>query len=341
MLVSVLLARSGLTEDAAASDEEEAAMLDLAVNVAIVRPLKSNGQYWDGVHLGGAPKIAAKSLRRATELFVTKELVKAGLDASGAALAARTAIFVARAFNDAMTQPDPFGELIVDGRVVATLPLLHETLTPKWPAITARFVQVTPTSSIEIRLADADASGAHDAIGSCTFVGHDLLAHGGERISRVCTGDLTAAGVVVGRSPTPVPVATGEFRLALVRAGISPSKPDGRPWDPSGLGDPQINIEVDGVTFGCPKTQGQRASICEPSNLSFHLTPQTKVSIRVVDADAVFDDYIGTAVVTDLQGPAHVPITMRTTGALDWAELVLVPSGSDATESKHAAPSHR
>lgn len=307
--------------------EDAPTISELRVETAIVRPVKSDGSYWDGVHAADVPSVASKELQAAAQRYVSKEIVGAGLATSLAVPGAKAAIFAAKWFNNAITPPDPFGELVVDGHVVAALPVIQDSMTPSWPKNVARYLPITAGSVIEVNLSDADASGAHDPIGTCRFAIPKETAVASQRLmSRTCTGDLLAATVVLSRGQAPQPTQAGAYRIAVARAGVQSTKPDGLPWDPSGIGDPKIRIDVDGQSLLCPVNQGQHAGVCEPNSFTFQVSGKTSITFRVVDADAVFDDFIGTAAIGDLlTKEAGRPIVMTTTGGLTWAEVVIEP----------------
>jgi hypothetical protein len=311
-----------------AAGEDKATLAELYVETAVVRPIKGDGHFWDGVHAKDVPKLAGDRLQAEVTRLIAKELVRAGATASLAATGAALAVFAAKKLNDVSTPPDPFGEVVVDGRAIAPLPLVQDRLDPSWAAHGVHYVPVMAGSSVDINVFDSDLSGAHDPIGTCHFSIGEMSTGDPRRVrSERCSGDLLAAALVVKRGSTAMPVQPGAFRIVAARAGIQPSKVDGRPWDPGGLADPMIRIEVGGRAFLCPKNQGSRVAVCAPEALAFDLDEQTTIAMRIVDVDAVLDDVVGAAEIGGLTSKqAGAPLTMTTSGSIAWAEVVIEPA---------------
>ncbi len=329
--VGVAVLASVLHGDALA-DGSAAEIVHLRVERAVVRPLKGDGRYWDGLHESDLPKKANDKVQSEVARIVKKQLLRAGVKASLAAPAAALALYAAKRLYEWSSPPDPFGDLTVGGRVVAALPLAQDRLDPSWPSHGARYVRLLPGAAVELRLLDADLSGAHDPIGTCSFDVGDV-SEGSRRTitSKRCTGDLLAASVVAERAPAPAAVQPGRYRVAAIRAGVKATKPDGRQWDLAGFGDPQIQVNVGGQRFDCPVNHGQRAATCAPESLTFDLTDKTTIAVRVVEVDALLNDPVGTASVGDLVAKeSRAPITMTSTDSIAWAEVVIEPADSAA-----------
>ena len=101
------------------------------------------------------------------------------------------------------------------------------------------------------------------------------------------------------RAPAPVEMLlpTGRYWLSVRDVVIAPTKQSGSPWDQSGEADPYVGIRVEGsspnaLEFGC-RAQDTLFIACDLSQNPFDVTPSTKISIRALDEDALFNDTIG------------------------------------------------
>lgn len=309
-----------------AAAETVPAIVEIRVDAAIVRPVRSDGLQWDGIDADDVPAVVSKQVQTQVQHWVEHELVSLGAGATLAVPAARLALQVGKWFNKTIAPPDPIGEVMVDGHVVAVLPRLPNTFSPAWPTIAGQYVPITGGSTITVKLWDVDGSGMHDSIGSCDVVIASAPATAQRLISRSCTGDLLAVSVVLSLGAEPRPMVAGAYRIAMAKVGIQPQTPAGVPWDVTGEPDPRIQIVIGGQTIDCPVTQGQHASICQPSPSPVAITATTTISFRVTEVDALVDDLVGGATVTDLlTANSGRPITMTVSDSVAWAELVLEP----------------
>jgi hypothetical protein len=101
------------------------------------------------------------------------------------------------------------------------------------------------------------------------------------------------------RAPTPedMSLPTGRYWLSVRDVVIAPTKQSGSPWDQSGEADPYLGIRVEGSSpiafeFAC-RAHDTLVIACDLSQNPFDVTPSTKISIRALDEDALFNDTIG------------------------------------------------
>ncbi len=298
-------------------------IVHIAVESTMIRPLDGQGKNWDGPR-GGEPGVASKLVQSQGKRLVEKYMLEAGMGSTLAPLAAKFALEALDVIDKTFAPPDPFGEIVADGRVVGTLDVLQDTLTPRWNT-RAAFVELSPSSVIELMLIDQDLSGAHDPIGTCSFQVPALKDSVPIALTSMsCSDDLLAASIVVQLADAPKIITPGRYRVGVARAGLPATDRDGLAWDPSGLPDPRIEITAGAKRFGCTKNEGQSAGVCEPT-MTIDVDSTTTIGFRVVEVDALVDDEVGAASVADLVGrETHRPIAMSVRG-VTWAEIVLIP----------------
>jgi hypothetical protein len=304
----------------ASTSYADSQVVHIEVDATVIRPIDGQGLNWDGPG-GGDATIASDAVKRVGKKVVEKYLIQAGV---GVALAPMAAAYAIDLVDKAFAPPDPFGEIVVDGRVVGALDVQQDKFTPSWPT-PAMFVELKSTSTVEVTLIDEDLSGAHDPIGTCSFKIPALKnASPVTLTSKACSDDLLAASIIVRLAPSPQPVTRGRYKVVTVRAWIPPTDRDGTEWDVSTRPDPKIDITVGTKRFQCSKNEGQRSGICAP-RLVFDLDEATTIGIHVVEEDPFVDDPAGVAAVGDLlTRETNRPIPMTIKG-LEWAEVVLIP----------------
>lgn len=98
---------------------------------------------------------------------------------------------------------------------------------------------------------------------------------------------------------TAATLPTGRYWVSVRNVQIAPSKQNGLPWDGDSDADLYVGIRVEGSSsmpfeFAC-RAPDTTFIACDLSQNPFDVTPSTKLSIRVLDEDAMFNDMIGTS----------------------------------------------
>ncbi|MEZ4447637.1 MAG: hypothetical protein R3B72_51655 [Polyangiaceae bacterium] len=112
---------------------------------------------------------------------------------------------------------------------------------------------------------------------------------------------------------SPVVTTMVPVRVTSVSYEVAPTKRSGKPWD-EGMPAPDVRLSLRAgdLTWGTQHKNNHRGSFLVPGHRVFFISRQTPLEVRLVDADLMFDDSIGSGTVTvtmaEHGGEVEVPI---------------------------------
>ncbi len=270
---------------ALAEDEKSGALYRLQVEGAAVAPVKTTGAKWD---LSGPASPEARAVVvAAKELFEAKAKQMLVAAVSSDPLVA-VGLFLTKKLVASLQKPDTAYVLLLDGKMVVAGGTRHDVFVPSWTRLSAPR-RIGLGSKVVVHFIEVDVAD-NDKMGTCkTTITTKHLKVG--RLPLSCTGDVMGAVLRLHKYVAPKQPTALRIHSVLLQASNRNGEVH---WD-GGEGAPDLFAEVSSglKTVGCPVLlKNSVATVCFPSQ-PIYLEPSGKVKVRVWDADALVNDWVG------------------------------------------------
>ncbi len=294
------------TGSAQAEREKTVALYRLQVEGVAVAPVKTTGAKWD---LAGPASPEARAVTSAArKLFEAKAKQMLVTAVSSEPLVA-VGLFLAKKVVASLQKPDTAYFLFLDGKMIVAGGTRHDVFVPEWTRLSApRSVGVG--SEVVAHFIEVDEVD-NDKMGTCkATVAAEHLKAG--RMPLACTGDAMGAVLKLQSYVAPKKPTALRIHSILLQANNLNGEVH---WD-GGESAPDLFAEVASgpKTVRCPVLlKNSVATVCFPTH-PIYLDPSGTVKVRVWDADALVDDFVG-AVRFDVSAmPELSPVSVRKSG---------------------------